>query len=424
MAWQFPLLKGTEVLLSFLGGDPDRPVITGSVPNSENPARVTMSNATQSGINTPGGHYLAMEDSASGPMMQMGAPVGNTKLTLGEGSVSGAELQTDNHMQLTSGSYTQQVSNMYFHSMDGGLGGGPSDDSGGTQSGGQTTAATVTDPAVNPVPAPDPDPDPNPNKPYDYFPDFSHTGKFQDYQIAPSATFTPSWSIKMDATLEQTAASIGVMKQGLSAMVWEISVSIAGPKSTWAISWGGSEFKSGFKNTYATRLEQVLNSKKVYMTSEDKAVNKRVETGTYIQESVALTKISCGPHSIAVTPAGIIISSPVPITFDGAVHVMGDSVVRGDLAAANLSAMEYIKAGLSVITTQLKTGAFELGMGRMGLVVPPPNLTKEGASFTAAQIAMEVKAKAVLVSSEVNQTAKKLNELAQEARDIAGIAPV
>jgi type VI secretion system secreted protein VgrG len=35
--WHFPLRKDTEVLLTFLGGDPDRPVIAGVVPNALTP---------------------------------------------------------------------------------------------------------------------------------------------------------------------------------------------------------------------------------------------------------------------------------------------------------------------------------------------------------------------------------------------------
>ncbi len=37
----FPLRKGTEVLLAFIDGDPDRPVIAGAVPNPETPSVVT-----------------------------------------------------------------------------------------------------------------------------------------------------------------------------------------------------------------------------------------------------------------------------------------------------------------------------------------------------------------------------------------------
>lgn len=109
----FPLLKGTEVLVSFIGGDPDRPVITGSVPNSENPNMVSEKNATQSGLSTPGGHYLAMEDNPSGALMKMGAPAGNTEFTLGNGDISGAHLRTDNHMQLASSTHEQQVGGFY-----------------------------------------------------------------------------------------------------------------------------------------------------------------------------------------------------------------------------------------------------------------------------------------------------------------------
>ena len=115
----FPLLKGTEVLVSFLGGDPDRPVITGSVPNSENPNVVTGDNATQSGLSTPGGHLFAMEDSPSGPMMKMGASTG-CSFTLGEGDISGAHLRTDKHMQLASSSYKHEVPGVYTLSIGGG----------------------------------------------------------------------------------------------------------------------------------------------------------------------------------------------------------------------------------------------------------------------------------------------------------------
>ncbi len=44
----FPLHKGTEVLLTFIEGDPDRPVIAGAVPNPESPSQVTDQNLTKS----------------------------------------------------------------------------------------------------------------------------------------------------------------------------------------------------------------------------------------------------------------------------------------------------------------------------------------------------------------------------------------
>src|SRR5262249_34510143 len=45
--FHFPLRKGTEVVVSFLGGDPDRPVISGVVPNTLTPSPVTSGNYTE-----------------------------------------------------------------------------------------------------------------------------------------------------------------------------------------------------------------------------------------------------------------------------------------------------------------------------------------------------------------------------------------
>jgi len=44
----FPLHKDTEVLLTFIDGDPDRPIIQGAVPNPETPSPTNSSNQTKS----------------------------------------------------------------------------------------------------------------------------------------------------------------------------------------------------------------------------------------------------------------------------------------------------------------------------------------------------------------------------------------
>ena len=116
----FPLLKGAEVLVSFLGGDPDRPVIVGSVPNSANPNRVNERNMTQSGLSTPGGHVLAMEDSPAGKMMLMSTPTGSA-FSLGQGAVKGAHLRTNDHMQFASTSYQHEVPGVYKITVTGGV---------------------------------------------------------------------------------------------------------------------------------------------------------------------------------------------------------------------------------------------------------------------------------------------------------------
>jgi type VI secretion system secreted protein VgrG len=58
----FPLHKGTEVLLSHIDGDPDRPIIVASVPNTHTVSPSTDSNATQSVIQTHSGLRIEMED--------------------------------------------------------------------------------------------------------------------------------------------------------------------------------------------------------------------------------------------------------------------------------------------------------------------------------------------------------------------------
>jgi type VI secretion system secreted protein VgrG len=58
----FPLHKGIEVLLTFIDGDPDRPIISGSVPNPETGSPITGPNQTQSMIRSGGGNQLHFED--------------------------------------------------------------------------------------------------------------------------------------------------------------------------------------------------------------------------------------------------------------------------------------------------------------------------------------------------------------------------
>jgi uncharacterized protein involved in type VI secretion and phage assembly len=70
----FPLLKGTEVLVAFMGGDPDRPVILGAVPDSENYSVVTDKNHFYSQMVTPSGNRLMFSDKASAAGYEMHIP--------------------------------------------------------------------------------------------------------------------------------------------------------------------------------------------------------------------------------------------------------------------------------------------------------------------------------------------------------------
>jgi type VI secretion system secreted protein VgrG len=81
--WHFPLRKGTEVLLTFLGGDPDRPVIAGVVPNTEKPSPVTKANQTRNVIQTGGRNRLEIEDKAGFERITLSTPYANTMIRLG-----------------------------------------------------------------------------------------------------------------------------------------------------------------------------------------------------------------------------------------------------------------------------------------------------------------------------------------------------
>ena len=70
----FPLLKGTEVLVAFMGGDPDRPVILGAVPDSENHSVVTDKNHFYSQMVTPSGNRLMFSDKAGAAGYEMHIP--------------------------------------------------------------------------------------------------------------------------------------------------------------------------------------------------------------------------------------------------------------------------------------------------------------------------------------------------------------
>ena len=70
----FPLHKGTEVLLTFIDGDPDRPIIQAAVPNPETQSPVNVNNQTMSAITTAGGNKIHIEDKAGSERILMHSP--------------------------------------------------------------------------------------------------------------------------------------------------------------------------------------------------------------------------------------------------------------------------------------------------------------------------------------------------------------
>ncbi|PTN36015.1 type VI secretion system Vgr family protein [Desulfonatronum sp. SC1] len=82
----FPLHKGAEVLLTFIDGDVDRPVIASAVPNFANQSIVRDTNAPASAIRSAGGNQLVFGDKQGqefiglySPFHESGIAVGSTE---------------------------------------------------------------------------------------------------------------------------------------------------------------------------------------------------------------------------------------------------------------------------------------------------------------------------------------------------------
>lgn len=81
----FPLRKNVEVICTFLGGDPDRPIISGVVHNQLNQSVVNNNNYTQNVIRTGSLNHIVMEDQAGAMFMEMYCPIFTSTLLLGHG---------------------------------------------------------------------------------------------------------------------------------------------------------------------------------------------------------------------------------------------------------------------------------------------------------------------------------------------------
>ena len=79
----FPLHKGAEVLLTFIDGDPDRPIIAGAAPNPDYPSPVTAENQTQCRLTTAGGSKLHIEDKQGEERIMASAPTADSSMLVG-----------------------------------------------------------------------------------------------------------------------------------------------------------------------------------------------------------------------------------------------------------------------------------------------------------------------------------------------------
>ncbi|MCI5166314.1 MAG: type VI secretion system tip protein VgrG [Candidatus Electrothrix sp. GM3_4] len=79
----FPQHKGGEVLLTFIDGDPDRPIIAGAVPNPETKTPVTTGNQTKCVVRTGGGNQIHTEDEDGKQSLKLYSPTENSEIRIG-----------------------------------------------------------------------------------------------------------------------------------------------------------------------------------------------------------------------------------------------------------------------------------------------------------------------------------------------------
>ena len=80
---QFPLTKGTEVMLCFTDGHPDRPMIAGAVNNFESPGPVTSANQTESVIQSAAHNKIRIEDKSGSERVMIESPAANSWIRIG-----------------------------------------------------------------------------------------------------------------------------------------------------------------------------------------------------------------------------------------------------------------------------------------------------------------------------------------------------
>jgi type VI secretion system VgrG family protein len=83
----FPLRKGARVLIGFIGGDPDLPVISGSIPNAEQPSITAADNLARANIRSASGNLIELDDET--PRIKMYCPTRRTYMHLGAPNAPG-----------------------------------------------------------------------------------------------------------------------------------------------------------------------------------------------------------------------------------------------------------------------------------------------------------------------------------------------
>jgi type VI secretion system secreted protein VgrG len=81
--FHFPLRGDTEVLVAFLDGDPDRPIISAAVPNPTTPSPVAQGNKARNIIRTGSGNEINLDDTKGSERMKLSSPYHGATIQLG-----------------------------------------------------------------------------------------------------------------------------------------------------------------------------------------------------------------------------------------------------------------------------------------------------------------------------------------------------
>jgi type VI secretion system secreted protein VgrG len=111
----FPLRVGTEVLITFFDGDPDRPIIAGTVPNPLTGSPVRAENKTHNVLRTGGGNEIDMADDEDNQRVKITSPFGTSVVQIGQSNEpeNGVALATMNNLTSTAGGAHTALSSMH-----------------------------------------------------------------------------------------------------------------------------------------------------------------------------------------------------------------------------------------------------------------------------------------------------------------------
>lgn len=157
MGMHFPLHKDTEVIVTHINGDPDRPLIAAAVPNPKTSSKVKGENQSQSMIRSGGGNSIQMEDTKGSEGFNLNATYGYSLTVGNNASVSVGNNETHsvsadrtvtvkgNDSETVNGNVTQQVDGNLDGKITGNRTFTVSGDSGDTVSGSRSSTITGSD---------------------------------------------------------------------------------------------------------------------------------------------------------------------------------------------------------------------------------------------------------------------------------------